>query len=61
MGEWISSAKIHVYATDVLKISGQKEKLLKALEDSQSRAHNIVKEDPLPNNNAIFEAEKLNL
>ena len=24
MGEWISSAKIHVYATDVLKIPGKK-------------------------------------
>ena len=59
MGEWISSAKIHVYATDVLKIPSQKEKLLKALEDSQSKAHNIIKEDPLPNNNAIFEAEHI--
>ena len=59
MGEWISSAKIHVYATDVLKIPGQKEKLLKALEDSQSKAHNIIEEDPLPNNNAIFEAEHI--
>ena len=39
--------EIHVYATDVLKIPGQKEKLLKALEDSQSKAHNIFKEDPL--------------
>ena len=28
MGEWIISAKIHVYATDVLKIPSQKEKLL---------------------------------
>ena len=36
-----------------------KKKLLKALEDSQSKAHNIVKEDPLPNNNAIFEAEHI--
>ena len=58
MGEWISSAKIHVYVTDVLKIPGQKEKLLKAIEDSQSKTHNIVKEDPLPNN-AIFEAEHI--
>ena len=57
MGEWISNAKIHVYATDVLKIPGQKEKLLKALEDSKSEAHKIIEEDPLPNNNAIFEAE----
>ena len=59
MGEWISSANIHVYAIDVLKIPGQKENLLKALEDSQSKAHNIVKDDPLPNNNAIFEAEHI--
>ena len=59
MGEWISSAKIHVYATDVLKIPSQKEKLLKAIENSQSKNHNIVKEDPLPNNNAIFEADHI--
>ena len=59
MGEWISSAKIHVYAIDVLKILGQKEKLLKSIENSQSKTHNIVKEDPLPNNNAIFEAEHI--
>ena len=49
MGEWISSAKIHIYPTDVLKISSQKEKLLKSIEDSQSETHNIVKENPLPN------------
>ena len=59
MGEWISSAKIHVYATNVLKILGQKENLLKSIEDGQSKTHNIVKEDPLPNNNAIFEAEHI--
>ena len=57
MGGWISNAKIHVYATGVLKIPGQKEKLLKALEDSKSEAHKIIEEDPLPNNNAIFESE----
>ena len=59
MGEWIISAKIHVYATNVLKIPGQKEKKLKAIDDSQIKTHNIVKEDPLPNNNAIFEAEHI--
>ena len=59
MREWISSAKIHVYSIDVLKISGKKEKLLKALEDSEIKAHNIIKEDPLPNNNAIFEAKHI--
>ena len=32
---------------------------MKALEDSQSKAHNIIKEDPFPNNNAIFEAEHI--
>ena len=32
---------------------------MKALEDSQSKAHNIVKEDTLPNNNAIFEVEHI--
>ena len=38
---------------------GQKEKLLKAIEDSQNKTHNIVEEDPLPNNNAIFEDESI--
>ena len=33
--------------------------MFKAIEDSQSKNHNIVKEDPLPNNNAIFEAEHI--
>ena len=33
--------------------------MLKALEDSQSKAHNTIKEDPLPNKNAIFEAEHI--
>ena len=32
---------------------------MKALEDSQIKAHNIVKEDPLPNNNAIFEVKHI--
>ena len=32
---------------------------MKALEDSQIKAHNIIEEDPLPNNNAIFEAEHI--
>ena len=54
MGEWISNAKMYVYATNVLKIPGQKEKLFNAIEDSQNKTHNIVEEDPLPNNNAIF-------
>ena len=59
MGEWLSSVKVSVYATDILKIPGQKEKLLKFLEDSQNKTHDVVKEDPLPNNNAIFEAEHI--
>ena len=33
--------------------------MFKAIEDSQSKNHNIVKEDPLPNNNAIFEEEHI--
>ena len=49
----------HFYATNVRKIPSQKEKLLKAIEDSQSKTHNIVKEDPLHNNNAIFEAKHI--
>ena len=53
MGEWISNA----CATDVLKIPGKKKYLFKAIEDSQNKIHDVVKEDPLPNNNAMFEAE----
>ena len=37
----------------------QKEKLLKAIKDSQNKTHDIVEEDPLPNNNAIFEDESI--
>ena len=59
MGEWISSAKSHVYATDVLKIPGQKENFFKSIEDSHNKTHNIVEEYPLPNNNDIFEAEHI--
>ena len=59
MGEWISNAKVSVYATDVLKILGKIEKLFKAIEDSQNKTHDFVKVDPLPNNNAIFEAKHI--
>ena len=45
--------------TNVLKIPGQKEKLFKAIEDSQNKTHDVVKEDPLPSNNAIFEDEPI--
>ena len=33
--------------------------MLKAIEDTQNKTHNIVEEDPLPNNNAIFEDESI--
>ena len=59
MGEWLSSVKVSVYATDILKIPGQKETLFKAVEDSQNNTHDVVKEDPLPSNNAIFEDEPI--
>ena len=59
MEKWWYDVKVSTYAIDVLKILGQKEKLLKAIEDSQSKTHNIVKEDPLPNNNARFEAKHI--
>ena len=59
MGEWLSSVKVSVYATDVLKIHGKKEKLFKAVEDSQNKTHDVVKEDPLPNNNTISEVEHI--
>ena len=59
MGKWLNDVKVFAYATDNLQIPGQKEKLLKALEDSQNKTHDVVKEDPLPNNNAIFEAKHI--
>ena len=31
--------------------------MLKPLEDSQNKTHDVVKEDPLPNNNVMFEVE----
>ena len=58
-GEWLSSVKVSAYATNILKIPGQKEKLLKSLEDSQNKTHDVVKEDPLLNNNCIFEVEHI--
>ena len=39
MGKWLNDVKVSAYATDILQIPGQKEKLLKALESN----HNIVK------------------
>ena len=33
--------------------------MFKALEVSQNKTHDVVKEDPLPNNNATFEAEHI--
>ena len=33
--------------------------MLKALEDSQNKNHDVFKEDPLPNNNSIFEDEHI--
>ena len=35
MGMWLNSVKVSAYATDILQIPGQKEKLLKALESNQ--------------------------
>ena len=59
MGECLSSVKVFAYATNILKIPSQKEKLLKDLENSQNKTHDVVKEDPLPNNNVIFESEHI--
>ena len=55
MGMWLKSAKVLAYATDIFQVPGQKEKLLKALESNQNKAHDIVKETALPSNNAILE------
>ena len=51
MGKWLNDVNVSTYATDILQILGQKEKLLKVLESN----HNIVKETALPSNNAILE------
>ena len=42
-----------------LKFLVKKKSCLKAIKDSQNKTHNIVKEDPLPNNIVIFEAEHI--
>ena len=57
MGEWLSGVKVSTCATDILKIPGQKENLLKSLKDSQNKTHDVFEEDPLPSNNSIFEYE----
>ena len=44
MGDWLNSVKVSSYATDILQIPGQKEKILKYLESNQNKSHNIVKE-----------------
>ena len=59
IAKWWNDVKVSAYATDIIQIPGQKEKLLKAIEDSQNKTLNIVEEDPLPNNNAIFEDESI--
>ena len=51
MGMWLNNVKVSAYATDILQIPGQKEKLSKDLESN----NNIVKETALPSNNAILE------
>ena len=33
--------------------------MFKALEDSQNKTHDVVKEDPLPSNNSMFEDEPI--
>ena len=51
MGQWLIDVKMSAYATDILQIPGQKEKLMKALESS----HNIVNETAPPSNNVFLE------
>ena len=59
IGKWWNDAKVTTYATDIIQIPGKKQKLLKALEDSQNKNHGVVEEDPSPSNNAIFEDEPI--
>ena len=59
MGKWWNDVKVSAYATDIIQIPGQKEKLLKPLEDSQNKTHDVVEEDALHSNNAIFEYEPI--
>ena len=59
MGKWLNDVKVSSYGTNILQIPGQKENLLKSLEDSQNKTHDVVEEDPLPINNAIFEDEPI--
>ena len=47
----MNDVKISAYATDILQILRQKEKLMKALESN----HNIVKETAPPSNNVVLE------
>ena len=59
IGKWWNGVKVSAYVTDIIQILGQKEKNLKALEDSQNKTRDVVKEDHLPRNNAIFEDEPI--
>ena len=59
IAKWWNDVKVSSYATDIIQILGKKEKLLKSIEDSQNKTHNIVEEDPLLNNSAIFEDESI--
>ena len=51
MGKWLNDVKVSTYATNILQIPDQKEKLLKALESN----HNVVKETAFPSNNVVLE------
>ena len=59
MGKWWNNVKVSAYATNIIQIHVQKEKLLKSAEDSQNKTHDVVEEDPLPSNNSIFEYEPI--
>ena len=50
MLKWLNDVKTSAYATDILQILGQKEKLMKALESN----HNIVKETTPPSNIVVL-------
>ena len=43
MGDWLNNVSISAYATDILQIPGQKDKMLKALEGTQSKSHDMAK------------------
>ena len=55
MGEWLNNVKVLAHVTNIFKISGQKDKLTRALEGPQDKTlDNAIEEIP-PSNNVVLE------